>query len=775
LSGSSIPNTSTPWSSSNPNIATVSNIGVVTGISEGTTTITYINDNGCTATSTIVVNGLPAAGITNNSASATLHCNQTSINLTATGGGTYNWSNGLGTSASQTITTPGTYTVTVTAPNGCTDQESITIIQSPNPTVSVNPLTICSGSSGTLTAVASSAGGTFEWSLFPTGTVIPGNGSTINVTLSSNTIYNVHYIDTNGCESPTEQAAVSVLQTPTATLTGPNTLCSGNSANLVASTSLSGASGFYSWSPNSSTTSTASVSPITTTTYSVNYTLNGCQSNTATHTITVYQTPTVTVNNVGICTGGTGTLTATPSVSGGTYSWITTPVSTSQSITVQPDSTTSYSVTYTSTDNCPSSPATGTITVTDIPTIQLDDINVCEGQSGTLTAIPSASGGTYAWTPAGTSGNTFSITPTTSTSVSVVYTLNGCSSMPESANVTVLSIPSVSVSGLSLCQNQTGTLTAIPSVPGGTYLWSTTETTSSINVNPQTTTQYSVVYSYGGCPSNPAFVTVKVDPVPVITFDADVLEGCSPLQVNFTNTTVNSQNCVWNLGNGTIIDGCGSISYTFQQAGCYDISLKTDSPNGCSDTLIMNDMICVYPSPVANFTVSTNVIGGGNNTVYFDNISEGASDYIWYYGDNQVDNSVFNPEGHTYNDLIATQYVVSLVAISEKGCIDSTYQIIAVSDEIVIYAPNTFIPNGDGLNDVWLPVISGGLIENSYSLDIFNRWGELIFTTKDYTQGWDGTFKGDFVQNGTYTFKIRLRDSETRIYQYFVGHINLMR
>jgi PKD repeat protein len=635
----------------------------------GNYVVTVTGANSCTANASVTITSNqvnPTAGITNNSASATLHCNQTSINLTATGGGTYNWSNGLGTSASQTITTPGTYTVTVTAPNGCTDQESITIIQSPDPTVSVTDTIICSGSSGTLTATPSSSGGTFVWTQFPTNAVIPGNGASLSVSPTSNSIYNVQYIDTNNCPSTTMQATVTVNPTPVVTLNGPSTVCSGNSVNLTANTSLSGATGFYTWSPNVSSTSTANVSPNATTTYSVYYTLNGCPSNTANKTITVYQTPSVTVNNVGVCTGSSGTLTATTSAIGGTYSWNTTPIQTTQSITVQPTTAGAYtySVVYTAPNNCTSTQVPGIVTVTDMPTIQLADIDVCEGQTGTLTAVPSASGGTFLWTPGNIVGNIYTITPAATTSVSVIYTLNGCSSMPDSADVTVISIPSVSVAGISLCQNQTGTLTAIPSVPGGTYLWSTNETTTSINVNPQTTTDYSVIYSYAGCPSLPAFATVNVDLVPVISFDADILEGCSPLKVNFTNTSVNPLNCVWNLGNGTTFNECGSISYTYQQAGCYDISLITDSPNGCTDTLFMEDMICVQPTPLANFTVSTNILSDGNNTVYIDNNSEGAVDYIWNYGDNQIDSSLFSPESHTYEGILSWQYIITLTEIS---------------------------------------------------------------------------------------------------------------
>jgi gliding motility-associated-like protein len=503
--------------------------------------------------------------------------------------------------------------------------------------------------------------------------------------------------------------------------------------------------------------------------------LNGCQSNTANHTVSVFETPTVTVNNIGICKGSSGTLTATTSFTDGTFSWNTTPVTNTQSITVQPLLTTNYSVTYTSKDNCKSAPAIGTVTVTETPTIDLKDIQVCIGETATLTAIPSVTGGTFVWSPSGSAGDTYSFSPIETTTVSVVYTINGCSTPTKSAWVNVLDIPPPEVKDITICDNSDGMLTAIPMQPGGTFLWSTGETSPSIKVTPNPPYQYSVIYSYSGCKSLPAFAKVSVDSRPTISFDANILKGCSPLKVEFENTTINSKNCLWDFGDGNQSSGCNLISNVFEKPRCYDVSFTSESINGCSNTLTMSKMICVHPNPKSAFKLSTYVIGEGNNTVYFENISEGAVDYFWNYGDETFDNSIFTPDSHTYKILMNREFIVSLKAVSEFGCIDSSFQVIKVSENIVLYIPNTFIPDGDGVNDVWVPIIGAGLIQDSYLLEIYNRWGELVFSTDNYLQGWDGTYKGKKASCGIYSYKIKLRDTKTMVNKNFVGHVNLLK
>jgi gliding motility-associated-like protein len=734
----------------------------------GTYTVTVTGSNGCTSTASITLTSnqtAPTAVITNNTGSTTLHCNQTQINVTASGGVSYQWSNGLGTNPTVNLTSAGTYTVTVTDANGCTDTETISITQASTPTVSVNPpINICSGSSGVLTAVGSTAGGTYSW------TCSNATTSSISISPSTNGICQVIYYDIYNCPSNTATTTYTVIQTPLVNVSGTSTICSGNTATVTAVASLPG--GTYSWTPTAPPTATISVTPSQTTTYNVTYTLNGCSSTSVGHTVNVNQTPIVTSNNVGMCNGETAILTASSNIPGGTYSWNTIPVQSTASISVQPIVTSTYTVTYTAPNNCPGT-STSVVTVTDIPTVQLDDITICEGQSGLLTAVPSVAGGTFTWTPGGPGGAELSVSPDQSTQYSVIYTLNNCPSPADNAMVTVINTPSVVASDQTICLGQSATLTAIGSPSGGTYQWSTTETSSSILVDPASNTEYDVTYFYNGCPSALETVSVFVESIPTVTFDVNATEGCLPLTVNFTNTTPNSANCTWNI-NGASFVNCGPMSYTFQEAGCFDISLTTDSPNGCTNTITMDELICAYPNPIADFNLSTNTIFDGNNTIGIQNTSSGGIEYIWNYGDETSD-TLYSPESHTYGGTLQSSYLISLIAISEQGCIDSTSQLITVSDDVVMFAPNTFIPDGDGLNDSWMPVFSSGFNIENYELMIFNRWGQVVFETKDYLQGWDGKFSGIFVQDGVYSFKIKFRLSSDKINQIHVGHINLLR
>jgi hypothetical protein len=424
--------------------------------------------NGCSSISAITITSdftQPTAGIVNNSTGTVLNCNLTQISLTASGGGTYSWNNNLGANNNVNINSPGTYTLTVTGSNGCQDTESISITQSATPTVSVNPpINICSGSSGILTAVGSPAGGSYSWSCSSATT------SSITLTPATNGVCQVIYYDAFNCPSNTAITTYTVFQTPLVNVNGTATICSGNTASITAVASLPG--GTYSWSPTATPTATISVSPNQTTTYNVTYTLNGCSSAPVGHTVNVNDSPLVTSNNVGICNGEAATLTASTNIPGGLYSWNTIPIQSNSSITVQPSATTSYTVTYTAPNNCPGS-STSIVTVTDIPSVQLDDIVVCEGQTATLIAIPSVPGGSFIWSPGGIGASILEVSPSTSTQYSVIYSLNNCSSPADNAIVTVINTPTVAVQDQVICLGQSATLTATGSPAGGTYEWST--------------------------------------------------------------------------------------------------------------------------------------------------------------------------------------------------------------------------------------------------------------------------------------------------------------
>ena len=89
------------------------------------------------------------------------------------------------------------------------------------------------------------------------------------------------------------------------------------------------------------------------------------------------------------------------------------------------------------------------------------------------------------------------------------------------------------------------------------------------------------------------------------------------------------------------------------------------------------------------------------------------------------------------------------MASTEDGCTDTAYAAITVIDEVLFYVPNSFTPNGDGQNDSFIPVLTAGYDRSQgYEFNIFNRWGELVFSSVSPGEGWDGTFNNQMVQNG---------------------------
>jgi gliding motility-associated-like protein len=95
-------------------------------------------------------------------------------------------------------------------------------------------------------------------------------------------------------------------------------------------------------------------------------------------------------------------------------------------------------------------------------------------------------------------------------------------------------------------------------------------------------------------------------------------------------------------------------------------------------------------------------------------------------------------------------------------------------EDFVLWVPNSFTPNGDEFNNL-LRAYAEGIDDYNFSFQIFNRWGELIWETKDIEQGWDGTYNGVVCQDGTYTWKIVVKDIYTDERRDFVGHVNLLK
>jgi gliding motility-associated-like protein len=491
----------------------------------------------------------------------------------------------------------------------------------------------------------------------------------------------------------------------------------------------------------------------------------------------------VTVTGTTICPGQSATLTAN-SPGATTYSWsngATTPT-----ITVSPTSTTAYTVTVTApAANGATGTGTATATVTVLAsndpqcgcTVSASNNGpVCEGTTFNLSAT-NVTGGTYVWTLAGsTIGSTQNVTnlPATASGsypITVTATDNFGHVCAGTTTLVINTLPSVSAgTDQSICLGNPVTLVGSGA---SNYQWSV-GVQNGVPFSPSINSTYTVTGTdVNGCVnSDDVSVTILYAQMPSIT--PSITLGCVPSTVVFTNNDQNAQNCQWTIGNGTSEVGCGSQTVTFNQVGCFDVTLTQTDIQGCDTTVTFNDVVCIE-SVNADFYVNPGTIGPGNSLVNFYNVSDGAVDYQWDFGDGET-STVFEPV-HSYSTSLQTGYTATLIVTSQAGCVDSTSMPIAYEEQLIFYVPNTFTPDADEHNQLFTPVFTSGFSPNNFEMTIYNRWGEVVFESSDHTKGWDGSYgiKGGVVQAGLYTWIIRYKPKNTDEKLVVNGFVNVLR
>jgi gliding motility-associated-like protein len=154
--------------------------------------------------------------------------------------------------------------------------------------------------------------------------------------------------------------------------------------------------------------------------------------------------------------------------------------------------------------------------------------------------------------------------------------------------------------------------------------------------------------------------------------------------------------------------------------------------------------------------------------VHFTNTTTGATSYNWNFGNagnSTQTNPVFQfPENAEF-------YTIQLIALNGV-CSDTTYRSLQIRDVLIYYIPNCFTPDGNQFNQVFQPVFHNGIDPYDFNMQIYNRWGEVIFESRDPSAGWDGTYHGSLVQDGMYSWRIEFKTllSDERIIE--TGHVN---
>ncbi|MCI0751468.1 MAG: PKD domain-containing protein [Flammeovirgaceae bacterium] len=366
-----------------------------------------------------------------------------------------------------------------------------------------------------------------------------------------------------------------------------------------------------------------------------------------------------------------------------------------------------------------------------------------------------------------------------------------CQSVVSSQSVTVPQYQNINTSFTATPLTQTlpnSTVTIANTTNAGPwqYIWDFDDGTTSTQVNPGSHT-YATYGTYviqltvtnNVCVEQHQ-VTVTINPIPpIVDFDYQPGVGCAPLTVAFTNLSqfADPSTYQWQFGINQGGSNAVNPTYTYTEPGFYSVTLTASNSTGQVVSYTHPVQIQVYDRPIAQFGILGSPVIALPGNLYVDNFSFGASGYQWDFGDGGT-SSLYEPV-HLYTT--EGVFDISLVATNSDGCSDTLTlpAVVRTVNRGEILLPNAFSPSPDGpgsgggigSNDIFKPLYRG---VSEYQLLIFNRWGELLFETRDLETGWDGYYKGKLCQQDVYVYKItaKMENGETITR---VGDIHLMR
>jgi gliding motility-associated-like protein len=587
-------------------------------------------------------------------------------------------------------------------------------------TVATTPVS-CAGNDGTATATGINGFPpySFTWNTNPPQTTPSISG------LAPGT-YSVVVDDAGSCTPPTVQIfTVSTdINVPQVFITGDT--CILDTTILTATPTIPG--GTYLWSTGE-TTNTIQVAPSTISTYTCTYSVNDCPT---TDSIQVTKKIVTTFNPISALCQGTTPINLPTSSSNQpniTGTWNSPTISTSVSGDMN------YIFTPAATE-CATND-TLTITIKPTPTITVGpNQTICQGQQATINSTVSLPDGTYDWQPVDSTTANLTTIPEGTTTYELIYTLDGCPSLPATSTVTVN--PNTPVYGgedTLICIGESITLHAV----GTPIIEWVAPVVDSVAFSPTETATYTV-YGTGdnGCVTVD-YITVIVIPTPIID------PGTPPTVCVGQQVTLNASGAgpnatySWNFGvtNGVPFVANQNKTYTVTGMDQY----------GCVGQATIN--VTALPIPIADFTPSTTA-GYVPLQVLFTNNSSYANNYVWDFGNGLDTVTINNGSTFTLYSIAPQDYVVYMIA-SNGYCSDTVSKIVKALLPPDISVPNVFSPNDDQSNDIFF-VTSQNLA--SLELLIFNRWGNLMATINSPLGGWDGkTIGGNDATEGVYFYK----------------------
>ncbi|MCD6020042.1 MAG: domain containing protein [Bacteroidetes bacterium] len=756
----------------------------------------YVN-NGCQA---------PYSPFSVNAGADKITCTGSSQNFTATTSGAYtsvNWSLGTGATGSfaptnslSTIYTPGagetgTVKLYCTILKSCgsqtttaKDSVNLSFMQLSNPVISASTNSVCSGQSSllsySLTNASSSGTTSVLW--------LPGNISTPTISVNTANVYSVGI--TNVCGTSFATYSISSFPNPTVALSASTpTACSGGTVSITASSNAVN----YSWSNPVSTNSTVIITAGSTTTGVVT-TTNVCGSDSKTYTLTVINTPTISVNNsnVTLCAGQSFTVNATSNSP--TYTWQPTGTNTNSLVV---NSAGNYTVGVS--NGCGNATATVNVSVTSAPTISITSsaVTICQsGQTATLSANGSI--GSYSWS---TGSNTYSTTISAPGVYSVSVSVPGCGNIGTNISLGTAPLPIIAIQtppATSVCIGGTIVLKAVSSE--GNYSWPGGITTDTFSA----TSSPALVTSTNACGTSQATIALNFVSPPTLTLNPNTATLCAGQSVTLQANATNATSYSWSTGVTTstaIVNAPGVVTVTVSNACGFEPKSMAISSSSLPVINLTSNTNTLCPNETATLTVTggnapyvwsnssstgsvvtttggivsvsnVNICGTVTQTIQvtmvnlsagfsanpvsgtaplvvdFTNTSTGATSYLWAFGNGNTANTQ-TVSSQTYHD--PGNYTVYL-SISNGSCFDMDSLVITVLEEDpTLYVPNAFTPNGDSINDIFRV---GATKIKEFDIIIFDRWGLKLYASDDINEGWNGYVNGKVVSDGTYFFLI---------------------
>lgn len=788
-----------------------------------TTTYTVTANDYCQSTVpapsddvTVTINPTPLA----NAGPDIPYCAGDPVTLSGSDGADYEWfdlTNNMvvGTTASITLNPVGDVDYRMITLNGmCSDTDFVSITELPaSPAAAMGDTSFCAGGTAQLN-VSGAANATFSWSptaglsnpLIQNPTATPAATTTYTVTVTSN----------SGCVK-TDSVVVSIEPAPAVDFSVQDVCLNASSSFINLTTISSGSIQSLAWNFGDGNTS-AAYAPTHTYATDGTYTVKlvatsaiGC-TDSITHTTTVHPLPHANFSFTNDCQDKQIVFTNQSTVAAGdlidTWNWN---FGNGNASTLENPAAQSYpsaglypvSLNVATQFGC-TDDTTSSVEIYPIPMAGFTFDSVCLGLENQFTDLSTANGSypitNWNWLFSDTQTSTdqnpsmafsqhglYSATLTVTTAV-------GCINSVTTGNAVVHPLPVSQFSNaIKNCLNDTSWFDDESTVPNllndviVNRTWDFADGATSTNQN--TSHVYAAHGFYPvslitetdkGC-TDTVTHAVEIFPLPVVAFTSNVTEGCQPLLIQFEELcTIPAPYTIsqytWNLG-----DGDGPINnqnplnvYNTDTLGDlsianYTISLQATSGNGCvtADTVV--NYITEYPKPDALFAADNYVVDVLNTEINFtDKSSENVTEWYYEFGDGN-----YSLEQNPTNSfpVIVGEYEVTQYVTTQYGCKDTISAKVEVEPIFTFYIPNAFTPDDDGINEQFF---GDGEGFTEYAMYIYDRWGEIIFTSNDKDFKWDGTFKGKQVQQGTYIYYFYILDWKNFGHEYR-GHVTLTR